>query len=142
MARPKRKVEVFTGDECVEWDRYLDKWGYGSTGGKLVHRLAYEERFGKIPDGYYVCHTCDNPRCYNTDHLFLGTNRDNQLDSLRKGRSVGYRLATRSHCQNGHRFTPENTRRRGGVRYCRACESDRARRYRERKERAGQGAEE
>lgn len=51
-----------------------------------AHRLAWELVKGPVPDGLNVLHKCDNPRCVNVDHLFLGTQRDNVLDSIRKGR--------------------------------------------------------
>lgn len=53
----------------------------------LAHRVSYEDRFGPIPAGMHCLHRCDNPRCVNPDHLFLGTNTDNIADRVAKKRS-------------------------------------------------------
>ena len=77
--------------DCIEWSKCRNKQGYGTLRfkGKMVyaHRRLWEAMFGKIPDGLYVLHRCDNPPCVNIEHLFLGTKKDNSRDSIKKGRA-------------------------------------------------------
>lgn len=77
---------------CWLYDGNWNNKGYGQLKdhGECVrtHRLSYELYKGPIPDGMHVCHTCDVPCCCNPDHLFLGSNKDNIHDSIKKGRHV------------------------------------------------------
>ena len=75
---------------CLLWIAGTNHKGYGvlNLDGKALkaHRVAWAHRYGPIPPRLQVCHKCDVRSCINTDHLFLGTNRDNVLDMIRKGR--------------------------------------------------------
>ena len=51
-----------------------------------AHRVSWVLANGEIPDKLLVCHKCDNRRCVNPNHLFLGSFTDNLLDSFNKGR--------------------------------------------------------
>jgi hypothetical protein len=75
---------------CWEWTGYKNACGYGQVGWNgrvhLAHRIFYSLFCCQIPAGMMACHSCDNPACCRPDHLFLGTGKDNQSDSVRKGR--------------------------------------------------------
>lgn len=91
-AKPFDARLKLTKNGCIEWQGYRNKAGYGmlTIDGDRVyaHRVSYERYHGKIPDGMYVLHKCDNPSCCNIDHLFLGTAQDNMTDMVIKSRSA------------------------------------------------------
>jgi hypothetical protein len=78
-------------DDCWEWQAGDNGQGYGRfrVDGKKTgaHRFVWELYYGPPPSDLMVCHKCDNPGCVNPDHLFLGTNQDNMLDMVAKGRN-------------------------------------------------------
>lgn len=77
-------------DTCWLWTGHTGKrrYGYIFKDGKYLrsNRVSYEMHFMPIPEGMVVCHTCDEPRCVNPEHLFLGSHTDNMRDMVRKGR--------------------------------------------------------
>ena len=90
-------VKKGNSDECWPWLGSLDSHGYGKIHvyndiTLLAHRVSWELAYGSIPTGLCVLHHCDNPRCVNPDHLFLGTHEDNARDRESKHRGNHGRL--------------------------------------------------
>lgn len=85
-----RRTTVNKETGCWEFNGELTPNGYGRVklDGKRVrlHRVSFSRLVGRIQEGIFVCHHCDVRNCWNPDHLFLGTHRDNVRDMWSKGR--------------------------------------------------------
>ena len=127
--------------DCIEWQGPRYPNGYGQVRlpkqrSRGAHRVAYEQAFGPIPEGMVVCHRCDNPPCVNPEHLFVGTQLDNQRDMRAKGRGKRDNAfqASKTHCPQGHPYSPENTYvSPRNTRNCKTCRREHSRRYYSRK---------
>lgn len=126
---------------CWNWTGGTNNQGYGrfeiffrdQRQRVFAHRLSYVMANGGDIHDLVVMHSCDNPRCVNPDHLSVGSQRDNVLDCIGKGRAdlsgleIGRSLPSgggnrgKTHCKRGHEFTEANTYRDGKGRRCREC---------------------
>ena len=102
---------VVDDNGCWIWQGAPVLGGYGrltiNNKNQFAHIASYETFKGPRPPdarklGLFICHTCDVPLCINPDHLWLGTNSENQYDCIAKGRG-GKRGAP----SVGKKFTPE-----------------------------------
>ena len=117
--------KFLVGDGCWEWIG-AKVYGYGRLsrgrtpdGSQLAHRVVYELMTGPIPEGLTLDHLCRNRGCVRPDHLEPVSLAEN----TRRG------AAARTHCPQGHEFTPENTYCRPSKveRQCRICLKERSR---------------
>lgn len=133
---------VLIGDGCWEWQGGCFNTGYGSARYRKrsvpAHRVAWALWHGELPGpGVFVCHRCDNPPCVRPDHLFLGSNQDNQNDKVKKTGPWQWNVGW-THCQKGHSYETDGVYTWKGRRYCRLCAIAAQRAYKKRRRDGGQ----
>jgi hypothetical protein len=116
---------VWTGQQYSHGYGQVKRWIDGRTKTWYAHRFAFEALVGPIPKGLELDHLCRNRACVNPDHLEVVTHAENMARSPLRGRS-------KTHCDRGHEYTPENTQIRVSAkgyscRYCLTCQRERAR---------------
>lgn len=96
----KYVIDAVTG--CWNWTASIDKWGYGQfrSNGRwgFASHASLQIDGRPLPKGLCALHRCDNPRCVNPAHLFIGTFADNTRDMAAKGRAKFIR-PPRSHAK-------------------------------------------
>ncbi len=89
LERFTAKITRGNPDECWNWTASGLITGYGrvriNDRAFLAHRVAWSLAHGD-PGESCVLHRCDNPKCCNVAHLFLGSHQDNMTDKAAKGR--------------------------------------------------------
>lgn len=128
--KERRWAQVEKSDGCWLWLGARDRHGYARCGGELMHRWCYEESVGLIPPGLDLDHLCRNRLCVNPAHMEPVTHGEN----MRRAplHSFAATNAAKTRCIQGHAFTPENTGRERGRRYCKTCNRANSQRRRDR----------
>jgi len=113
LARFFAKIEKT--ESCWLWNGSIMPSGYGQfklvrTESGYAHRASYEHFVGPIPKELQIDHICKIRNCVNPEHLRVVTPQENCEDHIV------------SVCRNGHDYTPENTYRHRGKKYCRKCQ--------------------
>lgn len=137
---PKASPEPNTG--CLLWEGDANSGGYARIriNGKIrllsrvVCALFHAPDLDLDDVTWFACHHCDTPNCINPDHLYVGNKSTNMHDDFRRGnRPTGPQI---NRCCNGHELNPSTTFMRAptndrphGKRICKACHSEKQRRY-------------
>lgn len=122
------KIRFNEKTTCWEWIGRIDKDGYGKFGFFIFNSRAYV--ISLLLHGFtlnqelVIDHLCRNKACCNPEHLEQVTQKENSLRGL-----GGYHNLLKTHCKNGHEFTPQNTYINENKRVCKTCNRNRCRKY-------------
>ena len=137
----RERLEAYISPEpntgCWLWTGATDRGGYGRIGSGrrgrgtlLAHRAMYEIDKGPIPDGLGLDHLCRVRCCVNPAHLDPTTTGENARRAAGLG-TMGQAGRKKTHCPQGHEYTPENTYLYlGKHRKCKTCRLAADRRHR------------
>lgn len=137
--RLKGSIDSSQGeDACHPWGGNCNEAGYGVIRYRgeyyIVTRAVMTVELGReLTSDERVLHTCDNPPCANRRHLYIGDPKRNALDRKERGRHWRDRTPPKTHCKNGHEYTPENTYMTKTGRSCITCRREANERYYNRK---------
>jgi hypothetical protein len=101
---------------CWEWKGPFFENGYGQAPryknkSTRAHRISWMLFNGNIPKDMLVLHKCDNKKCVNPKHLFIGTQKDNIRDMMNKGRDNFYPLFKNGYGISGESSTSKLTKK-------------------------------
>lgn len=88
MRRFLAKVDKGLNNEscCWNWTAWTASNGYGRFWNGVREVPAHHFLLPPVPEGMFACHRCDNKLCVRPDHIFIGTQKENIQDCIRKGR--------------------------------------------------------
>lgn len=102
-----RSKTVVSETGCWNWRGHTRRYPQISYGNQYytATRLMMLAISGPFDPMLEVCHRCNNDKCVNPEHLFLGTRSDNVRDSVQKRR---HGLSKKDFCKRGHSLSGDN----------------------------------